>query len=53
MRIASGNIAGVGEAANTTAAASSQVLSAPGGLARQARDISAEVDAFIRDVRAV
>ena len=46
------NIAGVSEAANDTGAASTQVLSTAGDLARQAELLRSEVDTFLVGVRA-
>jgi methyl-accepting chemotaxis protein len=46
------NIAGVSEAAGRTGTACGGLLEAASGLTRQARQLSAEVDSFIADVRA-
>ena len=46
------NITGVSEVANETGVAASQVLSAAGGLSRQAENLSVEVNDFIGKVRA-
>jgi methyl-accepting chemotaxis protein len=48
----SSNILGVTQAANTTGAAASQVLSAAGSLTRQAEQLTGEVNTFIAGVRA-
>jgi methyl-accepting chemotaxis protein len=46
------NIAGVGRAAAETGSAATQVLGAAGGLSQQSERLSAEVRAFVADVRA-
>jgi len=46
------NVAGVSRAANDTGAATSQVLNAASDLARQAEQITAGVEGFIRGVNA-
>jgi methyl-accepting chemotaxis protein len=46
------NVAGVNEAAHDTATAANDVLGAAGGLARQAHQLSREVDKFVAGVKA-
>jgi methyl-accepting chemotaxis protein len=46
------NISGVGQAANDSSTAASQVLSAAGDLSKQAEQLSSEVKTFVADVRA-
>jgi methyl-accepting chemotaxis protein len=47
-----GNIAGVGQAAEMTGAASSKLMNLSGGVSAQASELRAAVDAFIRDLKA-
>jgi methyl-accepting chemotaxis protein len=46
------NISGVGQSANESSAAASQVLTAAGALAKQAERLSGDVQRFVGDVRA-
>ncbi len=46
------NIAGVSQAASSTGAAANQVLGAAGDLARQADQLTVEVNSFVADLRA-
>jgi methyl-accepting chemotaxis protein len=46
------NIAEVGQAANMTGSASSQLMSLSGGLSSQASDLTRTVDGFVRDLAA-
>jgi methyl-accepting chemotaxis protein len=46
------NIAEVGQAANMTGAASSQLMSLSGGLSNQASDLTRTVESFVRDLAA-
>jgi len=48
----SSNIAGVSQAASDTDAAANQVLAAAGALSEQSNDLRAEVEGFLRKVRA-
>jgi methyl-accepting chemotaxis protein len=46
------NIGGVGQSANDSSAAASQVLRAAGQLSKQAERLSSEVNTFVAGVRA-
>ena len=51
-RDVSSNIAGVGQSASESSVAAGHVLSAAGGLSKQAEQMATEVNRFVADVRA-